>query len=96
MKDLVESSKRNLPFFIRTPHALHKVFGPNGLRLHRGVSVHRQFAHVRLPGVGLGRFFDTDGVDNVGPLEERDVVREEGFDTGVIAEMVEDVVSRGV
>lgn len=32
---------------MRTPHALHKVFGPSGLRLQRGVSVQEQLAQIR-------------------------------------------------
>lgn len=32
----------SFPFLYRTPHALHKVFGPSGPARHNGVSVFRQ------------------------------------------------------
>lgn len=47
MKVRVCSLKTSRPLAILTPQALQRVFGPSGLRLHRGVWVQLQLAQVR-------------------------------------------------
>lgn len=59
------SEKSRRPFFIRTPHALHSVLGPSGLRRQSGVDVLAQLRHVRGGSWGgmVGTGADKDWID---------------------------------